>query len=65
LKFVQLSVLILVENFTKLSFDQMNSLSIEALQKILQNGQIQKLDQDYLLNLVSQMIEKIQTRVFY
>jgi hypothetical protein len=54
----QQSVLILVENFKKLSFDQINSLSIEALQEILQNDQIQKLNQDYLLNLVLQLIEK-------
>jgi hypothetical protein len=52
----QQSVLILVENFKKLSFDQINSLSIETVQEILQNDQIQKLDQDHLLDLVLKLI---------
>jgi hypothetical protein len=61
----QQSVSILVENFAQLSFDQLSSLSIEALQEILQNEQIQKSDQNYLLNLVLNLIENDSKKTFY
>jgi hypothetical protein len=46
------------ESFTSLTFEQLDSLSIESLKEILYSDKLNNLDENYLLKIILMLIEK-------